>query len=141
VKEISMADEHEELARGQFVDPVRVNADVSLKRTATTPTEDQPLWVAIRNRTQAIGFKAYHDFINKVLCEGETDPESSPPLPQTFYGGVTSVRIRRGELLLDLTHPTIHGVDAYNLLTMATEAFLLYECGVKIKGKNKLGVD
>jgi hypothetical protein len=131
-----MPNEHEELARGQFVDPVRVNADVSLKRSATTPTEDQPLWVAIRNRTQAISFKAYYDFINKVLCEGQTDPES-PPFPQTFYGA-PSVSVIRAEIN---NRPTIHGVDAYHLLKMATEAFLLFECGVKIEEHNNLGVD
>jgi hypothetical protein len=131
-----MPNEHEELARGQRVEPMRVDADVSLKRTATTPTEDQPLWVAIRNRTQAIGFKVYQDFINKVLCEGQTQPEGNP-FPQTFYGA-PSVSVIRADLN---NRPTIHGVDAYNLLKMATEAFLLFECGVKIEEHNKLGVE
>jgi hypothetical protein len=34
-------------------------------RAASDPTLDQALWVAIRNRTQAIGFERYRRFINK----------------------------------------------------------------------------
>src|SRR4030095_13135896 len=42
---------------------------VSLRRAEISPTGDQALWVAIRNRTKAINFNSYESFINKVLCE------------------------------------------------------------------------
>jgi hypothetical protein len=137
-----MANESDHLAdprRVEIVGPVEVQpAPVSLKRTATTPTKDQPLWVAIRNRTQAIGFKKYYEFINNVLCEAPI-PDSSYVTssasgstrgltPETL--GTPSVTDRRVNLA---KRPTIHGMDAYNLLKLATEAFLIFECGVVIK--------
>src|SRR5512143_2906916 len=42
---------------------------VALKRAQTQPTADQPLWTAIRNRTRAIDFDSYKDFIDHVLCQ------------------------------------------------------------------------
>ena len=41
---------------------------VALQRTAAHHTLDQALWVAIRNRTRAISFGPYRDFIDRVLC-------------------------------------------------------------------------
>jgi len=46
--------------------------DVALQRTANVPTIDQALWAAIRNRTGAMGFNAYNDFIDRVMCENTT---------------------------------------------------------------------
>ena len=43
--------------------------EVSLQRTASQPTEDQPLWVAIRNRAKSISFERYDQFVHAVLCE------------------------------------------------------------------------
>ena len=114
-----------------------VPADVSLKRTATTPTEDQSLWVAIRNRTQAIGFNRYHSFINRVLCEEATDDDPSTGYRREFasmhggYGEPSALAQRTS--LSDARRPTIHGVDAYRLLKLATEAFLIFECGVYVQ--------
>ncbi|ADJ27292.1 hypothetical protein [Nitrosococcus watsonii] len=101
---------------------VEDSTKVTLQRTAAAPTEDQPLWVAIRNRTQAIGFNRYHNFIDRVLCEGE---QASG---QEGYGS-PSVTDNRVSLA---SRPTIHGVDAYSLLKLATDAFLIFECGVRI---------
>jgi hypothetical protein len=50
---------------------------VKLDRSPTHQTKDQPLWVAIRNGAQAIGFNKYHKFINRILCEPSED-ESKP---------------------------------------------------------------
>jgi hypothetical protein len=101
----------------------RGQADVTLQRTANLPTEDQPLWAAIRNRTGAIGFNAYNDFINRVMCAvpGTQEPSEEIPLRQ-------KLRDRR-----DLLFEPLSGVDSYNLLKAATEAFLLIECGVTVE--------
>ena len=85
---------------------------VNLQRAASDPTTDQPLWVAIRLGTRAIGFDNYDRFIQRVLC----DEEEAHPRVQFC---------RQGADLL-------HGVDAYQLLRTATEAFLLVNCGVAI---------
>jgi hypothetical protein len=45
--------------------PKTVNA--FLGRAATTPTDDQALWAAIRNRTDAIAFDRYFEFIKEPL--------------------------------------------------------------------------
>ena len=131
--------------RVAVVGTVSTSSDVSLRRTATTPTPDQPLWVAIRNRTRAIGFNRYHNFINRILCEDvdENNPNTYPPqystgqLPQGEYGE-PSVLDKRKNLLNPAKRPTIHGVDAYRLLKLATEAFLIFECGVVIDGTLEL---
>jgi hypothetical protein len=89
---------------------------VTLHRTASDPTLDQALWVAIRNRTHAISFNRYREFIDRVLRWEESDR-----LPEAIES-----RLR------DLgTH--LHGVGAYQILKMATETFLLLECGVRIE--------
>jgi hypothetical protein len=85
---------------------------VNLQRAASDPTTDQPLWVAIRFGTRAIGFDNYDRFIQRVLCDEEDVPQ----------------RVRFHREGADL----LHGVDAYQLLRTATEAFLLVNCGVAI---------
>ena len=95
---------------------------VALQRTATQRTEDQPLWVAIRNRTNAISFNRYYDFINRVLCQGLGNDD------EKCYGS-PSVGDQRTDL--DMRR-TIYGMDSYYLLKLATEAFLILECGVVI---------
>jgi hypothetical protein len=95
---------------------------VALQKSAGIPTTDTALYVAIRQHAQAIGFPRYNDFINRVLCDGQV------------FGvgdiGAPSIAERRDDLD---TRPTIHGVDAYNLLRLATEVFLIVECGLVIR--------
>jgi hypothetical protein len=96
--------------------------EVVLSRTKADPTDDQALWVAIRNRTRAIGFKHYSDFIDGVLCKekGIESTEENRRLQ----------KIIRGDLKDLGTRSTLHGVDSYHLLKLATEAFLIFECGL-----------
>lgn len=109
--------------------------DVRLGRTATEPTEDQPLWVAIRNRTQAISFNRYHAFINRVLCvEAEAEPgspiEAGRDTPQDVASfGSPGLGPRIAELR---NRKTIFGMDAYKLLKLATEAFVVLQCGFEL---------
>ena len=51
---------------------------VTLHRSVTSPTLDQALWAAIRNRTHAISFHRYRHFLNRVLRweEHEKLPEA-----------------------------------------------------------------
>jgi hypothetical protein len=90
---------------------MRGNIGVTLHRTATHATLDQALWVAIRNRTHAVSFNRYRDYMNRVLHGAEALPAN-----------------RAREL------DTPRGVDAYRALKYATEAFLLHEGGVFIRG-------
>jgi hypothetical protein len=99
---------------------------VALQRSSTQATPDQALWAAIRNRTQAISFNRYNAFINAVLCEPSQGGSAySVKDPQAI--GLPPLADRRTE---PGSRPSIYGVDAYNLLRLATEAFLILECGV-----------
>jgi hypothetical protein len=91
---------------------------VRLERTATPETPDQGLWFAIRNRTQAISFEPYRAFIDRVMGEGY---DFHTPLGN----GVLDPMLRE-------FRSRRHGVQAYELLKVATQVFLLLNCGVKI---------
>jgi hypothetical protein len=104
-------------------DGVAAPTKVALQRSSAQQTPDQPLWSAIRNRTDAISFNRYNEFINRVLGTGRDDSLASG------YG-LPSIGERRRAFLGPRL--SIHGPDAYNLLKLATEAFLIYECGVKV---------
>src|ERR1700733_1956219 len=91
---------------------------VRLERTATPQTPDQGLWFAIRNRTQAISFEPYRAFIDRVMGEGY---DFHTPLGN----GVLDPMLRE-------FRSRRHGVQAYELLKVATQVFLLLNCGVKI---------
>ncbi len=102
--------------------------EVLLDRTATKATIDQPLWAAIRNRTRAIGFNRYNQFINALLFGDDfdkydlldvkdKDPELGEPKLKNRFDDL------RGR-------STLKGIDSYNLLKLATDAFLIFECGL-----------
>lgn len=125
----------------QMADPVRVEADVQLQRPALKPTDDQALWVAIRNRTDAIGFNRYSQFIRRVFCEEESRRQRETCAGDVLESGVGAPPLgeRRKELA---ARPAIYGVDAYNLLRFATEVFLLLETGVvRMSGGSPVLID
>jgi len=95
---------------------------VALQRSAVHPTLDQALWIAIRNRSRAISFDPYRDFIDQVLCADDRPP--------TGLGAID----RRVQDVRDLG-ANVHGVAAYQLLKTATEVFLLLEAGVSLDKK------
>ncbi|CAA9891951.1 conserved hypothetical protein [Candidatus Methylobacter favarea] len=130
-----------------------LNTSTALKRAAGRSTPDQALWAAIRDRTNAISFERYYEFINRVLCQPpevdrgraacEAIPEGTKRCAynQAVQGdlkadaiGSPSVATIRDELL---RRPGIYGVDAYQLLKLATQAFLLFESGVVIEGMRR----
>src|SRR5829696_3289351 len=78
---------------------------VSLQRTALIETVDQALWVIIRNRTNAVTFRPYQQFIDGVM--GVEQPRGNQVSALPFRGG-----------------------DAYALLKYATELFLMQEVGL-----------
>jgi hypothetical protein len=109
------------------VQPISGTVGVNLRRSASHPTPDQALWVAIRTHTRAISFSGdgahgsgYKAFIDRVLCRGKEIPHDT--------------RLKR-EINELGTH--VQGVAAYELLKTATEVFLLLQCGVKIDDHDK----
>jgi hypothetical protein len=115
---------------------------IQLQRTEQ-PTPN-PLWTAIRTGSDRIGFKAYKAFIDRVLCDHDgTDQERyklktrwKDDLPGEHSGYPTGQQQQqqRREWESQCVHRAqFHGVDAYQLLKVATEAFLILECGVAVK--------
>jgi hypothetical protein len=92
-------------------EPVRPQVAVTLQRPDLVSTTDQAFWVAIRERTRRIGFEHYVRFVDRVLCGDKlTDDEKNC-----------------------LHRPTADrlafGADTYQVLKVATEAFLICKCG------------
>ncbi|TYP84851.1 MULTISPECIES: hypothetical protein [Nitrosomonas] len=143
----------------------------ALEPSAGTPTDDQALWAAIRDRTNAISFEQYNNFIERVFCAPRTsdqgravccpefedsgpigigstsdncrnmpcstsDIEASNNFVKTSSIGSPSINERYEELC---RRPGIYGTDAYQLLKLATQAFLLFESGVVIEGARDPG--
>lgn len=120
----SVTIEKEEFITEAEVQIVGGSVNVRLDRTATPPTLDEAFWVAIRNRTEAISFGRYREFIDCVMkggCDFHTplgNDELDPKLRKS--GGAFR-----------------HGVAAYELLKVATQVFLLVHCGVKIEEEHR----
>ncbi len=93
--------------------PVSVgDLGVSLKRTLSQRTRDMALWVVIRHSTDEMSFRNYKDFIDGVMCCTTDLPQDAPK-----------------DLRLRLPFP---GVNAYALLKVATEIFVMEHCGVVV---------
>jgi hypothetical protein len=98
-----------------------IEANVTLQRSASRPTNDQALWAAIRNRTEAISFTRYQTFIDQVFGQ------RGNPL-----NGVQNVRnaLVRNSFESGDPRRAILGTHAYSVLKLATQAFLTLEAGV-----------
>src|SRR6185369_5112942 len=111
--------------------PVQITGTVSLRQADLVITDDAALWAAIRNRTDAIRGERYEEFIKQVLCGTEaTGPAACLPDDPKGPRIGTFLKAKRAELIGATSG---YGVDAYNLLKYATQAFLLLEAGVVIK--------
>jgi hypothetical protein len=103
--------------RGPFQQQQVQRQQVTLQRAHVPPTEDQALWVAIRNSTDALGFENYADFIEPIMCAGT--------LPAGLSGfNPVDQKVR-------LAFPD---AEPYRLLRVATEVFMMANCGVVIGG-------
>jgi hypothetical protein len=95
---------------------------VQMRRAFEDPTADQALWTAIRKSTNALSFNNYNNFMEVVLC-GVDDPS-------LFTPDKRSNNIRdRVDRRLRLPFPD---TDAYRQLKVATEVFVMLNCGVSI---------
>jgi len=104
---------------------------VQLQRSFAGPTDDRPLWPAIRNRTAAIGFDRYKKFIDCVFCVN---------FPTTPFDDVRTQIIDKYVKDRCLDDPrdqrqrlSIYGPYAYSVLKLATQVFLTLESGVVIR--------
>ncbi len=102
----------------QLVYTLRQGVSVNMQRSAIQPTTDLALWVVIRESSRALSFENYQKFMELVLC-GQANPATSFGSGPAVYGGLRGLRSL-----------PFNGADAYRLLKVATEAFLLVNGGV-----------
>jgi len=96
---------------------VEGDLSVSLKRSASFPTDDLALWALIRRAQNAISFDRYMDFMNWIFCG---DRRHEGKLTSTYSEQLAYVDGRR---FLPFTD-----TDAYRNIKAATEAFLMANC-------------
>src|SRR5690242_8132049 len=96
---------------------------VTMRRAEIDPTPDQALWVVIRNSADALSFDNYAAFIEPIMCGG------SPPRGQGRFDHV--------DRKVQLPFPD---AEPYRLLRIATEVFMMANCGVVI-GQNETNLD
>jgi len=105
---------------------------VTLTRTATALTPDQALWSVIRYSTDALSFDHYAHFIEEVLCDHGCGASPAPPAPAPETPSIGRTGKSEIDRLAPLRAFTNPGIDAYRLLKVATEAFLITHCGVQL---------
>lgn len=94
---------------------------ISSTRTAAQRTDDLPLWVVIKKSTEAISFENYNRFLDIVLCGN--------PRREGENGNIDNGRNQYLDFGAKKFLP-YNDVEAYRLLKVATEAFLMVNCGV-----------
>jgi hypothetical protein len=99
---------------------------VTMNRADVPPTADQALWVVIRNSAEALSFENYADFIEPIMCGSGPAGLPTPRAKKEF------TRINNK---INLTFPD---AEPYRLLKVATEVFMMANCGVVI-GQNLQG--
>jgi hypothetical protein len=91
---------------------------VAMMRTAEPPTSDTSLWVVIRNSANNMLFDNYKTFIDSVMCN-PASLDANVPVSACGFPPLSGRRF--------LPFPNM---DAYRVLKVATECFLMMNCGV-----------
>ncbi len=101
---------------------------VSLRRNASPFTSDLALWVVIKKGTEALSFKNYKAYMDLVLC--------GTPLPDDV-SGYERKKIEKKEVFMKELEGRRHlpytDAEAYRLLKVATEAFVVVNCGIMLR--------
>jgi hypothetical protein len=108
--------------------PVTGALTVALRRSATTITQDLPLWVVIRNSTEGLSFRNYKHYIDMVMCNPPPDNVPTNVISRQNTPRDEEFRRLRRKRALPFTD-----TDAYRLLKIATEAFVMVNCGIALK--------
>lgn len=113
--------------------PIGGKIEVSLQKSSVESNSEQAFWSAIRDRTRAIGFKHYENFIERILTSDTDEEFASITLKERNINafGTPSLRAQRSNIAIF----GANGAAAYNLLKTATHAFFLLEMGVTIRGE------
>ena len=107
--------------------PVGGSFNVGLRRSASVVTPDLPLWIVIRNSTDGLSFKNYQRYVDLVLCDAAAEG-----LADGFVGKSTLPAQAEYEDLKRRRFLPFSDSDAYRLLKVATEAFVMVNCGIAL---------
>ncbi|QCB46892.1 8-amino-7-oxononanoate synthase [Hydrogenophaga sp. PAMC20947] len=100
--------------------PINGSLNVSLARSESAPTPDLQLWGAIRASTEALSFDNYMRFMDRLFCsDGPSKPTQAETKAKNTYTN-----------LLGKRYLPFSDTDAYRVLKVATEAFVMVNCGV-----------
>ncbi len=105
------------------------NRNVSLQRTSIEATEDQTLWISIRNGARAIAYDQYALFIEAIM--GAQIPSGYAGFPGTGFsqgeGGTITGTPNPTWQAIDRRRYSLPfpGVEPYALLKAATEVFVM----------------
>ena len=88
---------------------------VTMERASVAQTDDQALWVVIRNAAESLSFENYSAFIEPIMCNNVQDPTRQ----------TVNYVTKKSALPFPDAEP-------YRLLKVATEVFLMAHCGVLI---------
>ena len=91
---------------------------VTMRRAEVVPTADQALWAIIRRSTNALSFEHYCRFMERVLCGEDA-------------AGDAGLSDRQRALIRYKSLP-FPDVEAYRLLKVATEVFMMINCGADL---------
>ena len=99
---------------------------VTMRRAENPLTGDVPLWVVIQKTTEAMSFDNYSKYMDLLLCGIGQDRAKTTPIEEKFVA------------LRNLRFLPYNDTDAYRLLKIATEAFLVVSCGVTLNALKKI---
>jgi hypothetical protein len=104
---------------------------VAMMRTAEPPTNDELLWIVIRESTNALSFQNYVNYVDKIMCcPGQLDHDcSQQPTKGPLFERAAPEKCDLPPISQRRVLP-FPNMDAYRILKVATECFLMMKCGV-----------
>jgi hypothetical protein len=105
---------------------------VTMQRAAEPQTSDEALWVAIRYSANQLLFQNYITFVDTIMCPPPAN-FGSVPAGSTTVDYVISLYLKNPPCLPPLDRRRFlpfPNTDAYRLLKIATECFVMLNCGV-----------
>ncbi len=97
--------------------PIAGSLSVALSRSETAPTDDIELWGAIRASTETVSFNRYERFMDQLFCGNQTS-------------STHKTKTEAYDRLLKRRFLPFTDTDAYRVLKVATEAFVMVNCSV-----------
>lgn len=106
--------------------PEPVKGEVTLGRTGVPPTPDEILWFLIKERSAAISFNDYKNYMDSVLLNqlGRKERE------EREEGGEEEEQEGAGTGDWGAFERLVDRANAYDVLKLATELYLMVECGI-----------